>query len=248
MSLARACLRLAAIAALRGVTLAETRVFDSRIGAIDALEPTEAKPVIAVYTEEEAGGPLGESGPPFKPHVELVFELSMVEAAYDEAEKALVIGYPTTDAELEVSLDVLEQQVKVTLFEDMSNPLAVLFRTAYRHGIHYQSMRFREETKGERIARRYVVVKVEVADEPVLGSYDASVTGLARLPPTFRRIAEAWPDGLNEKAVALAIAEAFPQPSINRGIDFIAAVQPGGDPRNRLYAAFLRPKPPCPTP
>ena len=249
MGLARACLRLSAVAALRDVTLAEGRVFDSRIGAIDALKPDERKPVVAVYTEDESGEPLSSQngGPPFKPIVELVLEISMVEAGETDGQYELVM--PATDAELEVSLDVLEGQIKVALFEDMAAPLSVSFRRAFLRAHHYQSLRFREEAKGTRFAYRYVIVRLELDDRPVLTRYDATLEGLARLPQPFQAIAEAWPDDLPEKAVALAIAGAFPQPALVPGLRLDARVQPGGDPRTRLNATFLRPKrPPCPKP
>ena len=242
MSLARACLRLSAVAALRGVTLAETRVFDSRIGAIDGLKPDERKPVIAVYTEDESGEPLSShnGGPPFRPHVELVFEISMVEAQFDEATEITDIACPTTDAELEAALDTLEQQIRVVLFEDMLAPLSVLFRRAFLRAHHYQSLRFREEAKGNRLAYRYIIIKLEVADEPVLVAYDPELTGFDLLPKTFREIAKAWPDDLPEKAVALAMASPFKQPDVKRGIIFDARVQLGDDPRTRFNANFLR--------
>ena len=220
MSLARACLRLSAVAALRGFTLAETRVCDSRIGAIDGLKPDERKPVIAVYTEDQAGEALStqNGGPPFKPSVDLVFEISVVEAQFDDQDVITDIVFPTTDGELEATLDTLEQQIRTILFEDVTKPLSNLFRRAFLRAHHYQSLRFREEAKGIRLAYRYVIVKLEVADEPVLVAYDSRLSGLDLLPKTFREIAHAWPDELPEKAIAVAMAKAFQQPDVPRGI------------------------------
>ena len=229
MSLARACLRLSAVAALRGQTLAGAAVFDSRIGAVDGLRPQERRPVIAVYTEDQSGEALSSQngGPPFKPLVELVFELTMVEAQFDEATQIENIACPTTDNELEASLDTLEQQIVTTLFENMTLPLSVLFRKIAVRAHHYQSLRFREEQKGIRLAYRYIIIKIEVFDEPILVAYDGKLTGLDLLPRPFREIAKAWPDDLPEKAVALAMAQAFAQPTLTHDLAIAAQVKVG---------------------
>jgi hypothetical protein len=215
VSLARACLRLAAVAALRGRTIAGTDVADSRIGAIEALAPEKATPIVAVYTEDDAGDALSANngGPPFVPQVQLVFEMSIVEAQYDADGAITDITCPTTDAELEASLDTLEAQIQLALFQDLVTPLSLLFQKAYRRVMHRQSLRFPQGEKAERFATRYLIYKVEVFDDLAWTSFDPTLSGLDRLPKTFRDIAVAWPDALPEKAVALAIAGALVQPS-----------------------------------
>jgi hypothetical protein len=244
MSLARTCLRLAATAALRGKTSAEERVFDSRIGRIDGLKPEERKIAIAVYTEDDEGEALSSQngGPPFRPVIELVFELSMVEAFFDEAEQITDIRCPATDAELEALLDFCEAEISVLLFENVVEPLSVLFRKSFRRVHHRSSMRFRDDKAAERMAYRYVIYKIEVSDDPVLESYDSTITGLDRLPRTFRAIAKAWPDGLPEKSVASAIANRLGEPEANKLLGMDVTINNGPTTDTQIHATWAEPE------
>jgi hypothetical protein len=215
------CLRLAACAALRGATLAgDKNVFDSRIGAIDwnGDEGEDAvAAAITVYTEEDSGDALGvNGGPPFKPEIELCLEIAMC-VKHVEGEEILV-AHPTTDDELEMSIDLIEAQAELALFRSNA-PLGVLFRKVAKKPLHKQSIRFVDAKGGEKAAARYVTFKIEIDDNEV-PIYDASLTDLDRLPEPFRTIAKAWPAGV-EKDRATAIAAALPgtTPPALEGID-----------------------------
>ena len=52
MSLARLAMRIAAARALRGATLAETRVYDSAIAPIDQTIAEERQPILIVITDD----------------------------------------------------------------------------------------------------------------------------------------------------------------------------------------------------
>ena len=213
-ALSRACLRLAACAALRNATPAQDRVFDSRIGSVDGFVPDQALPVIAVYTEEDEGDALSaqNGGPPFRQCVSLILELTMIEAAYDDAGKITDITAPATDGELEAALDTLEALARIALTESYA-PNSVLFRIIAKRAEHSMSIRFTEPKTSTRLAIRYVTYKYEVDDVPLL-NFDASLTGLDRLPEPFRTIAKAWADDAPEKDIAKAIADQLTQPTV----------------------------------
>lgn len=214
MSLARACLRLAAVAALRDQTFAGPRVFDSRIGPLDTLAPEGVGAVITVWTEQDDGPALSSQngGTPFRPTVDLVIELQMVIAGTSEG-GTFSIGNPETDRELEASLDTLEARVVEVLLDDVSIANAELFRRAFIRANSRSSVRFVEPTDGTRLAVRYLTIKFEVPDNPRT-DYVGTETGLDRLPEPFRTVAKGWADGTPEKAVATAIAAQLGQPTL----------------------------------
>ncbi len=239
-ALNRTCLRLAAVAALRNQTMAAERVLDSGIGAIEALEPEKRKAVISVYTEEDGGDALSDqNGGQVLEIVELVFDMSMVEAIVDPDADQIVIGLPQTDAELEAGLDLLEAQIHRTLFEDVTLPLSKAFRDALLRVKKRASLRFREEKGEERLAHRYLIYHAQVQDDLLLPAYDPTLTGLDLLPKTIRHVASQCPDGLNEKVIVLAIAEelAPPQPPPLLGVDLTVAMTGMADGPGNAIAA-----------
>jgi hypothetical protein len=91
MSLVRTALRLCAVAALQDVTIAQGRVYDSRIGDIQPETFLEdAKPTVIVLTDGDAGEQLSHQngGPPFDRMVDLVFELGMVQTQKADGDQA----------------------------------------------------------------------------------------------------------------------------------------------------------------
>lgn len=205
-SLGRMCLRLAAVSALRGATIAGDNVFDSRVEAVNLTDSIPIAGAIAVYSEQDDGEALSSQngGPPFNPTIELVFEIS-IQARVVQPDGSYVVGAPVTDDELESTLDIIEAQVELTLFRSYS-PLSVLFRRVAKRVKQKTSVRFVDPKGGEKLAVRYALYQVEIDDRetPV---YDPALSGLDRLPEPFRSIAIAWPDNLPEKEKALAAAQ-----------------------------------------
>lgn len=243
-SLNRACLRLAALAALRNATMAQDRVFDSRIGALDRAKPEEIQPLITVFTEDQHGDALARQngGPPFKPTVDLVLEIAM--AACGEEDGAQILLYPATSADLELSLDLIEMQARRALFDDPGRPATLAFLIAHTRVEKASSMRFTNAGAQERIAVRYVTYTIEIPDDEIV-TFDASATGLARLPATFRRVAALWDAGGPERASALVLASALAQPTtpLLKSLAINPASDPpnSGDPEN-----WTPPDPPAP--
>src|SRR4051812_14085280 len=123
MSIAQLVLRRAAIEAMCPFataaagpwpTLAEGRVFDSRIDAIDSLWGEEAKITTVIYCEDaaaEAGSQT--SGAPYFPKVDLVFEIgAVVRKVLDEEHGGgFALGAPESEPELEAAIDTVVSQV-----------------------------------------------------------------------------------------------------------------------------------------
>jgi hypothetical protein len=218
----RAFLRLAACAALRNQTMAGERVYDSRISAID---PVTAFPVldqlsgsIGVYTEQDSGDALSSNngGPPFRPEIELIFEIVM-QGRMSIGSDEWVIARPETDDQLEATIDVIEGQVELALFR-YQTPAAVAFRKLTKQVASKTSIRFTDPSGSSKLAMRYLTYKVEIAD-PEIDIFNQSATGINRLPQPWRLVAEAFPTGSREREMSEAIAASLvtdPLPALLR--------------------------------
>ena len=211
-ALGRLCLRLAACAALRNATMVGENVFDSRVEAVDLSDDAPVAAAIAVYTEQDEGEALSaqNGGPPFVPEVELILEITMMTREI-QASGAIVVGAPATDDQLEASVDLIEAQAEIALFASYA-PNAVLFRRVAKRPKQKQSLRFTDPKSSTRLAIRYVTYRIEIDDRPA-PIYDATQTGLNRLPEPFRTIAMGWgagPELDTANAVAAALAGATP--------------------------------------
>ncbi|MEY4953496.1 MAG: hypothetical protein RL299_1920, partial [Pseudomonadota bacterium] len=110
MSLSRAILRLTAVRAIYGRTLAEDRVFNSDLNPLDQRISKEAKPLVVVYTDDDQNEPSGR-GDVGAGSVDLVIEIAIagsvnVDGA-DENDQTVVVPIGETDAGMEFTLDLL---------------------------------------------------------------------------------------------------------------------------------------------
>lgn len=213
MTLARTALRFAAIAALKGATIAEGRVYDSRVDDFSPETfPGDAHPTIIILTDEDEGEALSaqNGGPPMRRTVSLVMEFAMVQGLYlpvgdsDNGDSEFVPGYPATDAEHEVSLDLLEFQIKQRLADDLS-ALPRLFRSftrVWKSDCHRQVA----DDSGVKIAARILTWECETSDDDIAiyRPDQPEPTGFDILPEPLRRVAKALPDG-NEKNLCLRL-------------------------------------------
>lgn len=116
-------LRIAAQRALAGATIAENRVYDSAISAIDELLGEGPSPVIVISTEDQEVSTSGSDVLAGSRTIELVIEVAfagksthIVKLSEDEEAEETQIAIPQTDAGLEMSLAVLCRQVERALF------------------------------------------------------------------------------------------------------------------------------------
>lgn len=225
----RSFLRLAACAALRNRTLAGERVYDSRISAVD---PLTAFPVmdeisgsISVYTEQDSGDALssGNGGPPFRPEIELIFEIAMQARVACGADE-WVIARPETDDQLEATIDVIEGQIELALFRYQTDA-AIAFRLLTKQVSSKASIRFTDPAGSSKLAMRYVTYKVEIAD-PEIDIFDQAATGINRLPEPWKSVALSFPDNSREREMAVAIAASLITDPLPALISIDATVKP----------------------
>jgi hypothetical protein len=224
MSLVRTALRLAAVNTLAGVdassgpTIANNRVYDSRISDFSPeTYPDDAKPTIIVLTDDDQGESLSHQngGPPFRRNISLVFEFAMVQGTQmqfeedGETKTVFVPGFPATDAEHEASLDLLEFQILRRLSAD-PDPTASLFRSISPRSWSYNCHRQVMDNSGVKIAARVLTLVTEVTDDQVqVYKTGAAPTGLDVLPAPLVKIAKALPAGSSGLATITALAAAL---------------------------------------
>ena len=211
-ALARTALRIAVVSALQAdatiAAMCDDRVFDSRIGELDAQEPV---PVIIVYTEDENGtqDSHNNGGPPFRSFVDLVFEISVrAEVASDDNE-TLNIRYPETDRELEIALDILEERA-IGAATVADTPQSLLVRRAVtRRVTKMRSFRYVLPDSGVKLATRFVTLTTELKDflpddptQPATGPF-------AVLPSPLRDVCLAQTAGTSGYVTCVAAAAKF---------------------------------------
>lgn len=180
MSLTRTMLRLATIRALTGATFAGDAVFDSAIDPIDHRVAEEARPLIVVYTDDEEGEPAGRADLLQGDRTELVIECvvagrTVVELQNDDGTTtpSVQITLPTTDAGLELTLDLIEAQVIRTLLASQT-PWALRWRALAPRIHKHLSRRGSSAEQGNRFAVRQLVLTCGLLLDPDRG---AAVTG-----------------------------------------------------------------------
>ncbi len=167
---ARLALRLAAVELLRGATIAGLNVFDSRQDEIDGLEAAEARPVLAVYTEDDRAKPYGTGRTqPNEVHVWLTIEAVIVSKGSFEVtladgsvETVAGTGVPITDQRHEALVDVLDAQVRRRVLGQDLDAASMLFRKVAVGIEEIESVPARNAEKSARLAARTIRIKVKV--------------------------------------------------------------------------------------
>lgn len=183
--LTRIALRIALQEALRGATLAGDNVLDSQFTALDLdadgnLRIDQDRPFISVYTD---GGRIG-AGNGFlslfgdDPTVELVIEAGISAAMVEEdREKGITniigIGLPDTDANMEISLDLMMRQVADALVAP-DNAWADLARELMGNVSSIERSRIGQKQNGTRVAAQEVRIMAGLLADPAKG---ADLTG-----------------------------------------------------------------------
>lgn len=239
--LAREFLRLTALEALAPSgtpdagpwpTLAGKYVFDTRLDPIDDLDPTEQRPVISVYTEDEELTKIAQAGPVFhKSTVDLVFEIAVLAKFQADDTEQLVVDYADTDAALEALIGSIDYQIYQALH---GGPSGVLFRKiAKPPAIAWHSTTRRSGEEAYRLAKRTIVTKFDLREFVYQVGPTVPLTGLGRLPTNLQPIADGLSNSTYRTALVLGIANAAPigptprDPLTTVGIATTAG--PGGD-------------------
>lgn len=215
MTLARTALRLCVSACLKGATIAEGRIYDSRISELAPESFVgDAKPTVILLTDNDEGDALSaqNGGPPFKRMIDLVLEIGMTSAEQVEqdGEIGYSVGYPVTDAEFEASLDLLQFQLVRRLAYD-EGPLPELFQTFVRIRKQESHRQVLDES-GVKIACRILTLTCEINDDRVAIVNSASPPSsdpFTVLPDPLRSVAQLLPEESAGRDVCLTIAAAM---------------------------------------
>lgn len=216
MSLARTALRLAAINALCAdpvivATVTTARVFDS---LIEEFEAETLVPTIVVLTEADSGEAFDRQngGPPFDQTCSLSLEIAMRQTVQDD-ESTPGLAIPATNAELEASLDLIEEAA-VNAITIADTPQAFLIRKAVtRRMVKRESTRFAADGTGVKYAVREVVLTVELKGDDVRNPLDVPTGPFANLPNPLRSVAAALPPDSYGAEICTRIAAVLAAPT-----------------------------------
>lgn len=186
MSIMREALRLTAVRALRGRTWADVR--DSEQGAIEDLAVNAARPVISVYTDDGTTDAAGDVGLFAGASQSLLIEIAMTARMQVAASDDTEVVQPETDAGLELSVGMIERQVRAAL-SDSTNPWGNLF-PRFGEIMDFKSVRGTLMREGVRFAGRQLQITVALIGDPPPG---------ATIPPgstlgTFLALLETAPE------------------------------------------------------
>lgn len=176
MSLARTILRIAAVQAITGKTLAGDAVFDSDIDPIDQRVSETPQPLVVVYTDDDQSTPNGFSDFLQGSQVELVVEVvyagrasvTMDADGPDGPQEAEVLQLSGRDAANEILLDMIERQVVRTLTAGQGK-WSQVFRGVACNCTRRLSRRGASAEQGVRFAVRQLVLTLEPIIDPVPG-------------------------------------------------------------------------------
>jgi hypothetical protein len=163
MSLARLAMRLAAARAVKGVTLAGDRVFDSAIDAIDLTLAENRQPILVVMTDEHEATPTGRDLFHAEASCDLVIEAAI--ASRVEIEGEVTITIPHTDEGMELVLDVMEHQVIAALMRERTGWSRVWMKLVPRVKRRL-SRRGASSEGGVRFAARQIVLTCDLIEAP----------------------------------------------------------------------------------
>ncbi len=176
MSLSRLMVRALACVALQEQTddavpptMAEDRVFDSRLDPLLFKEYDKPMPGIIVYTDDDEGDLInrGSGGGPFRRWVDLRVEIVIgsFNTEVIDNEQQLVFDMPMTDAQLEAQLDLFEAQAKWALLSLPNRAYTNAFRAYVVRIESIRSHATRDESGNNRFASRRIHFKCEIPDD-----------------------------------------------------------------------------------
>lgn len=169
MSITRLATRLLTTRALAyAETLAEDRIRDSSIVNLESAIAGSAKPIVLVYTDDSEFRPTGRTMLGGQGTTTIVLILAVAGSVRLENGETTFL-FPTTDATVEMSLDILERQIQVALSHP-DNPWAQLWQKIVTNVGKWQSRRGGSTKEGARFGARQIIIEVETIFDPVIGA------------------------------------------------------------------------------
>ncbi len=176
MSLNRLALRLLTVAALSGRTLAGAAVRDSMLTPLDGPAGLDQPvPFLAVYTDDGVSQPKGRDLSTAGGTINLLIEFGVtakMRFKLESGEDDEVLTPPPTDDRMELTLDVMERQIKIAL-ADTGNPFAELWRTLVSDVKTLATKRGAFADRGGRYAGRMLEIEVVALADPPYGAAPA---------------------------------------------------------------------------
>lgn len=176
MSLSRLLVRALACVALQqqaddevSPTMAEDRVFDSRLDPLLFKQYDTPMPGITVYTDDDDGALIarGSGDGPFRRYVDLRVEL--VIGSFDteviDGETNISFALPMTDSQLEAQLDLFEMQVRWALLNLPNRSYTNAFRSYVVRVEKIASHATRDEGGNNKFASRRMHFHLEIPDD-----------------------------------------------------------------------------------
>ncbi|TFF20816.1 hypothetical protein E3C22_18180 [Jiella endophytica] len=214
MSLCRFALRVCAVEALKGGTIAGENVRNSRIGAIDiaadgTLRIDENRVFLDIFTDDSVE--TGADTRDLRRNGELAinFESGITSAmteTNENGESSIVgVGIPATDDAFEATLDVLDTQIQRRL-SDPTSEWAECWRKLIDGVARVERRRIASQDDGVRRAARQLRLIVKARPDPVFAEELAETSAFVR----FRRLVDAQLPDLSP-VVALMMGEAAEQ-------------------------------------
>jgi len=171
VSIVRAVIRQAAVAALLERTWAEARVFDSdNRPLIEALQPDgQGRPYIVVFTDADNHVDVTDGVYSSTRNLQLTLEMGVASAMLVKGSDNVQINFPNTDKAMELGLDILHAQAMAALFGDAQSAFGELIRDLSIKIIRITSPRGGRTEKGLRYAARQVTATLDVVSDPPPG-------------------------------------------------------------------------------
>jgi len=170
MSITRLFLRALAINALTtqeddpdDITLAGKRVFDSILDPMQFDKSKSDIPAIIVYTDEDDGTLVANAAGHGLLRRMVSLRVELIVGTFDKGGDGF--GLVSTDAELEATLDIFEQQVKWALF---AWPCRCATQALVRYVVRLHTLSShiqRDESSNNRLSSRVLMFKLEIPDD-----------------------------------------------------------------------------------
>lgn len=169
MSLVAFAIRICLWRALRGKTLAETRVYDSDVAPIEVLLAVEPGPVIVVSTDDDEFEIENTNWLNAPRKLDVIVE-TILASLVEVQGQGFEFSIPHTDSGMEASLNILGRQVLRVIQADQGI-WAVLFRSFVSASPKKVKLRRGAEAikGGTRFAARQMIVTVDPLHEPDFG-------------------------------------------------------------------------------
>jgi hypothetical protein len=242
MSITRIAVRMAAVQALKGVTLVGDNVLDSEMGSLEVdadgtLRSGEDKPFITVYTDAASTKDNDNTMRAMTVNgaTDIVFEAGITAAMTEtdpvtDQTKLIGVGTPATDQGLEFHLDMVVRQIGDAL-TDPENIWGQIYQRFIQRMISVDRARTSGADAGVRLAGHQIKVKVDLMSDPVKGTVKES----SALAAFFEAA-----DGVDDAAFQAQIAFMKAQLSVDPA-DWKGAMQRYGMTRHDADAMLITP-------